>query len=302
MWLVAWGTIAYIQYFPSSSPLFNKTMNSPSQYLCSLCWRPVIWHQGYPLFLLSLDLKNSFPLWCFLLLDSDSCSTHGPFLSRPTTAQPTIRWRLERYGFIWAFRHYRINSQIEDIDSRFPDSSAPLFLQEIPDTTSVSEGVVSRMAYLSSTKGSQLFTTGSLGKASSRSSRKSSMYLMRQQWTEWGNEETSLKSFWSLRIYIYLSWRPCYMLNVIHIAPDLYSISWRRMYTSELSTTMYDVYPFTERKASFIRTISGIWTFMSICIKLFKTSSRTHSIQNKNCGISRSSLHLLIHRILSLLR
>ena len=56
------------------------------------------------------------------------------------------------------------NSQIED--SQFPDSSAALFLQERPDTTtttSVSEGVISQMVYLSSTKSSQLsFTTGSL--------------------------------------------------------------------------------------------------------------------------------------------
>jgi len=93
---------------------------------------------------------------------AQSPGTLAPPSSLRTNCLLSNKWSPLKEGNLQNEKMSTSNSQ----DSQFPDSPAALFSQERPDTittTSVSEGVISQMAYLSSTKSSQLsFTTGSL--------------------------------------------------------------------------------------------------------------------------------------------
>ncbi|KAF8427540.1 hypothetical protein EV426DRAFT_412402 [Tirmania nivea] len=135
------------------------------------------------------------------------------------------------------------NNQIED--SQFPDSSAAMFLQERPDTTtttSVREGVISQMAYLSSTKGSQLsFTTGSLKFS------KQSIITVKPQSIDVLDEATMTR----MR-------KRRDLIEELLKSEEIYISELKTLLNVYFGTINDDVYPFTERKASFIRTIGGI--------------------------------------------
>ncbi|KAF8457305.1 hypothetical protein BGX38DRAFT_845034 [Terfezia claveryi] len=136
-----------------------------------------------------------------------------------------------------------MNSQIED--RQFPDSSAALFLQERPDTTattSVSEGVISQMAYLSSTKSSQLsFTTGSL-----KFSRQSIITVKPQSIDVL--DDATMSRMRKRRD----------LIEELLKSEEIYISELKTLLNVYFGTINDDVYPFTERKASFIRTIGGI--------------------------------------------
>jgi len=153
--------------------------------------------------------------------------TLPPPQSPSTNCPPSNKWPPIMEDGLQNERTSASNSQIEDCQSR--DSPDALFLQERPDTTtaSVSEGVISQMAYLSSTKGSQLsFTTGSLkfSRQSIITAKPQSIEVLDEATVSRMRKRRDLIEELLKSEEIYISELKT-LLNVIHIAPHQYSIS-----------------------------------------------------------------------------